>query len=171
MLVETNMEQASENTSAWDERFFSLAQHVSSWSRDPSTRVGCVIVGPTNEVRALGYNGLPRNIEDLEGRFQRPNKYAWVEHAERNAIYAASRIGVPLNGCKMYVSWFPCVECARAALQVGIAEIIASEPDWQSPHWGNQFILARELLAEGGIKLRTMKPAGQSRGVESVLSA
>ena len=151
------MMNSTDKRSAWDERFFELAGHVAGWSSDPSTRVGCVLVGPDNEVRSLGYNGLPRNFEYTENRLERPAKYSWVEHAERNAIYAASRIGAPLNGCKMYVSWFPCVDCARAALQVGIVEIIAAEPDWESPNWGPQFLLSREMLTQGGVKLRFMK--------------
>src|SRR5215470_5170402 len=103
----------------WDHRFLALARHISEWSKDPSTKVGCVIVASTNEVRALGYNGFPRNFDDSPSRLERPHKYLWTEHAERNAIYAAARAGVPLEGCRMYLSWFPCVDCARAAVQVG----------------------------------------------------
>ena len=131
-----------------------LARYLSGWSTDPVTKVGCVIVGPSNEIRALGYNGLPRNVDGSPGRLERPDKYTWIEHAERNAIYTAARIGVPIAGCRMYLSWFPCVDCARAAVQVGLAEVIAVEPDWSSAPWGEQFIKARELLREGKVKLR-----------------
>jgi len=71
----------------WDARFMNLARHISEWSKDRSTKVGVVIVGPENEVRALGYNGFPRGIDDdAPDRHERPEKYLWVEHAERNAI-------------------------------------------------------------------------------------
>src|SRR4051812_41117715 len=113
------------NETKWDGRFLALARHLADWSKDPSTRVGCVIAGPTNDVRAVGYNGLPRNVDDSPSRLERPDKYIWMEHAERNAIYTAARNGVALEGCRMYLSWFPCVDCARAAVQVGIVEIVA----------------------------------------------
>jgi dCMP deaminase len=151
--------------SKWDARFLILAQHVAEWSVDPSTKVGCVIVGQSNEVIAVGYNGLPRSVEDTPERLERPHKYMWIEHAERNAIYAAARIGVPLQGSRLYLSWFPCIDCARAIVQVGIAEVIAVEPDWSSEPWGPQFVQARALLHEGRVNLRLMKP------VENVASS
>lgn len=138
----------------WDARFLALARHLSDWSKDPTTKVGCVIVGPSNEVRALGYNGVPRNVRDLPKRLSRPDKYQWIEHAERNAIYMAARTGVWLEGCRMYLSWFPCVECARAIIQVGISELIAVEPDWAVDPWGPQFRAAERLLREAGVLIR-----------------
>jgi dCMP deaminase len=113
-----------------------------------------VIVGPLNDIRATGYNGLPRNIEDAPGRMERPEKYLWIEHAERNAIYVAARSGISLDGCRMYLSWFPCIDCARAIVQVGLSELVAVEPAWTIPPWGEQFVLARELLLEGGVRVR-----------------
>jgi dCMP deaminase len=144
----------------WNQRFFLLAKHVSEWSRDPSTRVGCVIVGTSNEIRAIGYNGLPRSIEDSPSRLERPQKYAWVEHAERNAIYAAARAGVPLEGCRMYVSWFPCIDCARAIVQVGITHIFGIEPDWVSEPWGPQFRTSKTLLEEAGVAVSFINDVG-----------
>jgi dCMP deaminase len=80
----TGLRQSSDQR--WDGRFLDLARHVAAWSKDPVTKVGSVIVGPDNEVRALGYNGLPRDFDDVPERLARPDKYVWVEHAERNAI-------------------------------------------------------------------------------------
>ena len=92
------MKKAKNSTSAkWDHRFIALARHLAEWSKDPTTKVGCVIVGPSNEVRALGYNGVPRNLRDLPSRLSRPEKYQWIEHAERNAVYMAARTGVWLG--------------------------------------------------------------------------
>jgi dCMP deaminase len=147
----------------WDDRFLALARHISHWSEDPTTKVGCVIVAPTNEVRALGYNSLPRKFEKVPTRLTRPEKYKWMEHAERNAIYTAARTGVALHGCRMYLNWFPCLDCARAILQVGLAELIAVEPDWSSEHWGPLFLAARDLLEEGSVPVRFLTEALASR--------
>jgi dCMP deaminase len=140
---------------SWDRKFMQLALHVAQWSKDRSTRVGCVIVGPDNEVRATGYNGFPRGADDsVEARHARPLKYLWTEHAERNAIYNSVRSGTPILGCRMYLPWFPCVDCARAIVQCGIAELVAIEPDWDDAKWGEHFRVTRELFQETGIRLR-----------------
>src|SRR5689334_8457570 len=95
----------------WDSRFMKLAQQIATWSKDRSRQVGCVIVGPSNEIRAAGFNGFPRGVDDLnERRHTRPAKYKWTEHAERNAIYNAARVGIPLQGSRMYLPWFPCMD-------------------------------------------------------------
>jgi dCMP deaminase len=71
-------------------------------------------VGAHNEIRAIGDNGFPRGADDdLEARHARPAKHKWTEHAERNAIFAAARAGIPIDGCTMYLPWFPCMDCAR----------------------------------------------------------
>jgi dCMP deaminase len=139
----------------WDARFIALAQFVSRWSKDRSTKVGCVIVGPNNEIRSIGYNGFPRGISDNEDdRHVRPIKYLWTEHAERNAVYHAALVGIPLKGCRMYLPWFPCMDCARAIVQSGIVELIAFEPDLTDSTWGDEFKSSLQLLGEAGIRVR-----------------
>jgi dCMP deaminase len=129
-----------------------LARHVAEWSKDRSTKVGAVIVGPSNEVRAIGYNGFPRGVDDdVPDRHERPEKYFWVEHAERNAIYNAARAGIPLAGCKLYLPWFPCMDCARAIVQSGIETLIAIEPDIRDPKWGEDFKRAISLFKEAHV--------------------
>jgi dCMP deaminase len=136
----------------WDKRFLDLAQHVGQWSKDRSRKVGCVIVGPHREIRAIGYNGFPRGIDDdSAARHERPAKYLWTEHAERNAIFQAARIGVSLDGCTMYLPWFPCMACARALVQAGIARLVAARPDTLDPTWGEEFNSALALLKEADI--------------------
>jgi hypothetical protein len=89
-----------------------------SMFRHVSTRVGCVIVGTHKEIRAIGYNGFPRGVDDdRDARHERPVKYKWTEHAERNAIYSSARAGISIDGCTMYLPWFPCMDCARAIVQ------------------------------------------------------
>jgi len=138
--------------SKWDKRFLELAKHIASWSEDRSTKVGCVLVGPNKEIRATGYNGFPRGIKDKEERHERPAKYDWTEHAERNAIYNAARTGVPLEGTTAYLQWFPCVDCARALIQSGITEVVCTEPDWDYERWN--FKTSRAMLEEAQINIR-----------------
>jgi dCMP deaminase len=143
------------NSANWDRRFMNLAIHIGGWSKDRSTKVGCVIVGPDNEVRSLGFNGFPRDVDDdVDDRHARPQKYLWTEHAERNAIYNAARVGVPVLGCRMYLPWYPCADCARAIVQAGIEELIAVEPDWEDSQWGTHFKFSQILFTEVGIKVR-----------------
>lgn len=139
----------------WDTYFRDLVQIVSSKSKDRSTKVGCIVVGPDNEIRSTGYNGFPYNInDDVEDRHQRPEKYLWTEHAERNAIYAAAKNGVPLRNCRIFLSLFPCMDCARAIIQTGILEVIAPPPDLTNPQWGEQFKKVEIMLNEAGVRIR-----------------
>ena len=79
----------------WDIRFLKLATHISEWSKDPSTKVGCVVVGPDREIRSTGFNGFPRGIQDSDERLtNRDLKYPLICHAEENAIMHAARIGL-----------------------------------------------------------------------------
>ena len=140
--------------SEWDRRLMGLARHVAGWSKDP-TQVGCVIAGPDNDIRAVGYNGFPRGIRaDIDERRVRPAEYKLTEHAERNAIYVAARNGTSVRGCRLYLPWFPCMDCTRAIVQAGLAELIAIEPDLGDPIWGQEFQMALSLLDEAGIPAR-----------------
>jgi dCMP deaminase len=133
----------------WDNKFIQLALNIASWSKDRSRKVGCVVVGPDHEIRTTGYNGFPRCIDDnCEHRHERPAKYLWTEHAERNAIYNAARCGIGLDGCTIYVPWYPCMDCARSIVQSGITTIVCNEPDFADPKWGSDFKVVKELFDE-----------------------
>lgn len=138
----------------WDQSFIDMAKGFAQRSKDPSTKVGAVIVGPDNEVRSLGYNCFPRGVNDnIPSRFDRPEKYKWFEHAERNAIYNAARVGIPLKGCHIYVSWIPCSDCARAIIQSGITALIVE--DLSIPErWRADFLVSIPMLREAGIVIR-----------------
>ncbi|MGY6246215.1 deoxycytidylate deaminase [Bosea thiooxidans] len=139
----------------WDRYFMNIAGQVALKSKDRSTQVGCVIVGPDHEILATGYNGFPRGIDDdAPERHERPEKYFWTEHAERNAIYAAARIGTPLKGCTAYVTLSPCMDCARALVQVGVATIVCDEPDLTNPTWGEHFARLSRLFEEASVIIR-----------------
>lgn len=138
----------------WERRFVELAKHVASWSKDRSTKVGTVIVGPDREIRSVGYNGFPRGVDDnVESRHERPAKYLYTEHSERNAIYNAARVGTPLEGCTTYLSLYPCADCARALIQVGIKRIVVGSKDDPRGTWGDSFIASEAMLADAGVEV------------------
>ena len=99
----------------WVEYFRNLAHNVKLKSKDTSTQIGAITVGKDKEIVSTGYNSFPRGLNDnLKSRQERPEKYYWFEHGERNAIYNAARIGVSTKGCTMYLSCgIPCVDCTR----------------------------------------------------------
>jgi dCMP deaminase len=138
----------------WDERFMNLANYFASWSKDRSTGVGAVIVNHDNTEIVKGYNGFPRGAnDDIDARHEKPAKYMWTEHAERNAIFNAARQGISTNGCKIYVNYFPCVECSRAIIQSGITDLFAPKPDFTHQQWGESWKTALEMLTECGVKV------------------
>lgn len=145
----------------WDRRFMDLAKLISTWSKDPDVEVGCVIVGPDREVRTVGYNGLPRGVNDeIEYRFTRPGKDFWFEHAERNAIFNASRMGVPLLGCTAYVNGthgFPCAPCARAFVQCGIKTLVGLAPDMDNEKYVESYRNTLEMFQEAGVAFRSVR--------------
>jgi dCMP deaminase len=109
----------------WVDYFLNIAEQVKLKSKDKSTKIGSVVVGKDNEILSTGYNSFPRGLDDnLTERQERPEKYFWMEHSERNCIYNAARIGVSLKGSTMYVtSGIPCVDCARAIINSGIKKV------------------------------------------------
>lgn len=143
----------------WDERYLGLATLVSYWSKDRSTKVGCVIVGEAGQVLSTGYNGFPRGIDDdAAQRHARPAKYLWTEHAERNAVYNAARTGTSLLGSSLYLPWFPCADCARAIIQSGIAVLVVVEVKRGDAQWDESIAVSKEMLAEAGVIVRWHEP-------------
>lgn len=143
---------AEDKQARWDEYFFGIARQAAAKSKDRSVKVGCLIAGPDKEIRSTGFNGFPRGVDDDKWeRHQRPLKYKWTEHAERNAIYACS---VRPKGCTLYVMWHPCMDCARAIVQSGITALVCEKPDYTDPRWGGDFNLATELFGEAGVSVR-----------------
>lgn len=138
----------------WDQYFFEIAQVTCKKSKDTSTKVGAVIVGPNKEVRSLGFNGMPRGVnDDVEIRHQRPTKYYYFEHAERNAIYNAARNGIVTDNCELYLyPMVPCTDCARAIIQSGI-KVVKVYVTKESPNYAETNKIANEMLVEAGVKL------------------
>jgi dCMP deaminase len=141
----------------WDNRFLELAKHISGWSKDPSTKVGCVVVGEDREIRSTGFNGFPRGINDDAARLtDRDKKYPLICHAEENAIMHAARIGISLKGSTAYVTWPPCSRCARSLIQAGIEEIVYPETNAIPERWLDDFNTSNGMLLEAGINVRTV---------------
>ncbi|MBS65506.1 MAG: hypothetical protein CMA93_04210 [Euryarchaeota archaeon] len=139
----------------WDRRFLDLASHISTWSKDPSTKVGCVVVGEDREIRSTGFNGFPRGIEDDEERLaDREQKYPLICHAEENAIMHAARTGVSLKGNTAYVTWPPCSRCTRSLIQAGVSEVVYPADIEIPDRWQDDFATASAMMEEAGVNVR-----------------
>lgn len=142
----------------WDQYYLDICKVVASRSKDPHTQIGCVVVGPAHEIRSTGYNSFPRGIRDnVPERLERPAKYLWMEHAERNAICNAARAGTSTEGCTIYVEIMPCMDCARAIVQAGIADVVVSAvrmAEYSSEYYDQHFGLVEVLFGEAGVGVR-----------------
>ncbi len=148
----------------WDQLYITMCYLVGMRSKDPQTHVGSIIVDSDNVLVATGYNSLPRGIDpDKEGsRLSRENgeKYFWLEHAERNAIYNAARRGTTLKGCKLYVPWTPCTDCARGIIQTGISEVIIHKNGQEfydkntNGKWIESYRKTAAMFLEAGVSVR-----------------
>lgn len=134
-------------------KFIPIAQSIANLSKDRSTQVGAIVMGPGMEIRSTGYNGFPRGInDDVEARHQQPAKYKWTAHAEENAIAQAARSGVSLEGCTLVVTrLFPCSTCARLIIQSGISTVFAPKQDLDLEKWGEEARISAEMFAEAGV--------------------
>ena len=150
---------------SWDELFILQAALIAQKSKDPSTKVGCIIVNDDNVILSTGFNGFPRGVDEtVESRWERPEKYHWVEHAERNAVFNAARVGVSLNGAKAYLNWEPkpCLECTRALIQSGIKELIGPNRKFGGRGAGKHYSIdCFEMLEEAGVKVRYVDFPGE----------
>jgi dCMP deaminase len=137
---------------SWLEKFKELTQLVASWSKDRSTKVGAIIVSRDNRVISTGYNGFPINCDDdVDERHERPAKYLWTEHAERNALYAASSYGISTNGLIMITTMFPCADCARGIIQSGIDTLYTTAPS--ETRWDESHKVSTTMLKESGVSI------------------
>jgi len=141
----------------WDKRFLNLAKEISTWSKDPSTQVGAIAV-KDRKVLAQGYNGFPKNMKDLEDRYNnREEKYTYIVHAEKNVIYNATYNGVSLKDSTMYVYGLPvCSECAKGIIQCGVKRVVMLEmivPE----KWRESFKNTKLMFDEAGVKYDSIK--------------
>ena len=146
----------------WNKRFMDMATLVATWSKDRSTKVGAVIVNEDKRVVSIGYNGPPSGFpDDKEYIHERPQKYDFFEHAERNAIYNATRLGVSVKGCTIYISvisernnnLFCCADCARAIIQSGIKKVVIIDSETIGEDWAKSVGAARYMFNECKVEI------------------
>ena len=137
-------------------KFFKLAEtQAQLFSKDSSTKVGALFIAPESlQILSMGYNGFCRGVDDDKAsRWERPAKYMYVCHAEQNGIYNACRHGTRLEDSIAVVTLFPCCDCAKALIQVGVSTIVTRKPDYADAQWGAQFRVSTELFEEVGMRL------------------
>lgn len=141
-------------TAKWDKNFIELAKTISTWSKDPSTKVGAVAVGDKRQIIATGYNGFPRNIGDYSDRLEnREIKYKYTIHAEMNCIYNATFNGVSLNGSSLYIYGLPvCSECAKGIIQVGVKRVFMCYPESIPEKWDTSGLHSRHMFYEANVE-------------------
>ncbi|MBR0516382.1 MAG: dCMP deaminase family protein [Eubacterium sp.] len=146
---------------SWDQYFMGIAMLSAERSKDPNTQVGACIVGPDNRILSVGYNGMPQGCEDDDMPWGRDgaaleSKYMFVCHAELNAIlnYRGSR---NFKDARLYVTLFPCNECAKAIIQSGIKEIIYGSDKY---HGTDSTLASKKMFDLTGIKYRRFEPDG-----------
>lgn len=141
----------------WDEYFMSLSHLSGKRSKDPSTQVGACIVNQNKRIVGIGYNGMPYGCNDDEYPWEKEGdfmntKYAYVVHAELNAILNST---APLQGCSIYVSLFPCNECAKAIIQSGITEVVYESDKYADT---DSVKVSKKMFRSAGVNLRKLEP-------------
>jgi len=150
-------------TIKWMHHFLKKARLASEPSKDRSTKCGCVLVGMRRNELTSGYNGMPRGMDDdIESRHERPAKYAYFEHSERNAIFNAAYEGIRLANSVAFVTGPPCVDCTRAMIQSGvIATIIPEFHNFKeretADRWRESCMIAVNMMTECGMHFEVIK--------------
>lgn len=139
----------------WAGRLLKMAHDVALWSKDESTKVGAVITTMEGKPVSWGFNGMPMGIDDtVPERHERPYKYKWFCHAERNAMDLASKID--LSDCVMFVTFSPCTNCAQSIIQRGLKTLVVDErftADKMPERWQDDMKVAVEMLNEAGVRI------------------
>ena len=147
-----------------DLEFMLMVDMASEQSNDRSTHIGAVLLDKTERLVSADANHLPIGIADTDARQARPAKYFYFEHAERNVIYKAARLGIEIRGGTMFTTGVPCADCARAVIQVGLKAIVVWEtgsglerrgaPAPGTMDWGASIEAGEEMLREAGVEIR-----------------
>ena len=143
-------------------KYFKLASYTAhTFSKDPSTKVGCILLKPGSlQILSIGYNGFPRGVDETDAsRWERPIKYSFVEHSERNCLYNACRSGTCTDNSIAVTTLFPCCDCCRALIQAGVKTIISQTPDYSNPQWGSDYQISEIMLLEAAVQVITLDAA------------
>lgn len=149
---------------SWDIYFMRHVYEVAEKSKDPSTKIGAVIVKDKHPI-LFGYNGLPHGVNDFPDRMERPLKYKYTEHGERNSIYCGAKFGIATEGTIIYTQALPCCECARAIVAAGIIEVVLHKPandifaaaSHYSTTWKEDHEITNIMFKEAKIKVRDIE--------------
>lgn len=146
----------------WDKRFMDLAAHVATWSKDPSTQVGAVVVNDDKQVIGLGYNGFPRRVFDGDSRYATKEvKYLFVSHAERNAL---DNTFVATKGATLYSTLYPCNECAKGIIQKGIRRVVTRKPDRSKTYLN--YNVTTTMFIESNVEVEYLEDENDNSGRE-----
>jgi len=135
-----------------------LAAQAALKSPNRVKKVGAAILVCDGGETIAACNTFPKGVADLDWRHEGDGRLVWMEHAERNAIFAAAREGRALAGATLATTFFPCIDCARAIVQSGVVRVLSPEPALDDPIWGASFPRSRAILEEGGVEL-ILRPA------------
>jgi dCMP deaminase len=148
------------NTAKWDNRFMEMARVISTWSKDPSSQIGAVVVNDARRILATGYNGFPKGIADTEERLNnKEEKYSRIIHAEMNALMNALYSGVSLKDSTLYVYGLPvCSSCAKCVIQAGVKRVViptikTNKANWQAV-WEQE---SAPMFAESGVQVTILE--------------
>lgn len=147
--------------SKWDHRFMRLAREISTWSKDPSSKIGAIIVDDQRRILGTGYNGFPQGIKDTEERLtNKEEKYPRIIHGEMNALLNCLRNGVSVTGATLYVYGLPvCSDCTKAVIQAGIKRVVIIFTHHNPGKWEQQWNeLSWPMFNEANISVTYMNP-------------
>lgn len=146
----------------FDEWYLKGCYWVSEKSKDPSTKIGCILVNQNNRIISCGYNGIPKGLDDSDERLNnRIEKYKFVEHAERNCIYSAAQHGISTLNSTLYINGYPCCDCARAIISAGINKIVIHKEFYDimisqisnDKTWLYDIDISKNMLIEANIEI------------------
>lgn len=143
----------------FDEWIMGMVYETARKSKDPSTKIGTVIVRDGHPI-LFGYNGIAQRVKDLPSRMVRPIKYKWTEHSERNALYCGTKMGISAKGTTLYTQAMPCVDCARGIINAGIVKVVIHKQTQnlykKLPQWALDCKITKQMFKEAGVKLVTL---------------
>ena len=162
------MSEKREDYISWDEYFMGVAKLTAQRSKDPNSQVGACIVGEDHRILSMGYNGFPRGCSDDEYPWDREGddlgvKYTYVTHAELNAILNFKGSNMDLEGASLYVTLFPCNECAKAIIQTGIRNVIYGSDKYAD---APSTIASKRMFSSAGVSYRRYEPSGRKVEIE-----
>ncbi|MFI5015464.1 MAG: deoxycytidylate deaminase [Hyphomicrobiales bacterium] len=143
----------SQPTSFDADKLMRLARDIAGTSPNRVRHVGAVLLAANGDATIAACNTFPKGVRDLEERHEGDGRFVWMEHAERNAIFEAARRGVTTEGATLATTFFPCIDCARAIVQSGVARLCTPAPDYADPVWGDAFQRSRVILEEGAVHM------------------